>query len=422
MPGGGHLKMPGGGRLYEYMKKGGKLKMVRNDKGEMVPFYAADGIGKMEYGGKTMGHGGMMEEGPMLVIKLGKDGMKYMEEGGKNGDEESSDSYEGFGEDDPYNERAKGTRDNELLNDDGKTMFNSGIEGFNPKTLGEFSSRFFVRQSEDDPMAAPNRAVKLDDGTLRPISKEEFLFMNEQFKNNDYGDSSEGGKKSPEKRTIQFYLPEYTPNYEDNTGKIKSYSNRRDTPGTAEGAREGASFNSRFDNELDKSYDTEAFDVRAAAMLSDTEKIKLGITSPSGQPLIDEKEIQEKLKQLASERGDALKRSRAHVKGSDFAAKTFFGIIGDGQGLEALESRASKIRTGVGGIGDPREQEKEIETSGAGMDTAGMQRIESPDFSTPVPSSLREETASTMNFGGRLRMANQGAKMARRTVFRFPRS
>ena len=422
MPGGGHLKMPGGGRLYEYMKKGGKLKMVRNDEGEMVPFYAADGIGKMEYGGKTMGHGGMMEEGPMLVIKLGKDGMKYMEEGGKNGDEESSDSYEGFGEDDPYNERAKGTRDNELLNDDGKTMFNSGIEGFNPKTLGEFSSRFFVRQSEDDPMAAPNRAVKLDDGTLRPISKEEFLFMNEQFKNNDYGDSSEGGKKSPEKRTIQFYLPEYTPNYEDNTGKIKSYSNRRDTPGTAEGAREGASFNSRFDNELDKSYDTEAFDVRAAAMLSDTEKIKLGITSPSGQPLIDEKEIQEKLKQLASERGDALKRSRAHVKGSDFAAKTFFGIIGDGQGLEALESRASKIRTGVGGIGDPREQEKEIETSGAGMDTAGMQRIESPDFSTPVPSSLREETASTMNFGGRLRMANQGAKMARRTVFRFPRS
>ncbi len=56
------------------------------------------------------------------------------------------------------------------------------------------------------------------------------------------------------------------------------------------------------------------------------------------------------------------------------------------------------------------------------MDTAGMQRVESPDFSTPVPSSLREETASTMNFGGRLRMANQGMKTARRTVFRFPRS
>ena len=416
MPGGGHVKMPGGGRLYEILKKGGKLKMVKNDKGEMVPFYAADGKGKMEYGGKTMGHGGLIEDGPMLVIKLGKDGMKYMEEGGKNGDEESSDSYEGFSEDDPYNERAKGTRDNELLNDDGKTMFNSGIEGFNPKTLGEFSSRFFVRQSEDDPMAAPRRAVKLDDGTLRPISKEEFLFMNEQFKNNDYGDSSEGGKKVPEKRTIQFYLPEYTPNYDD-TGKIESYSNRRDAPGTAEGAREGLSFNSRFDNELDKFYDTEAFDVRAAAMLSDTEKIKLGITSPSGQPLMNEKEIQEKLKQLASEFGDAFKRSQAHVKGSDFAAKTFFGLAGDNQGLEALESKASKIRTSVGGI-----EEDPVETSGAGMDTAGMQRVESPDFSTPVPSSLREETASTMNFGGRLRMANQGMKTARRTVFRFPRS
>ena len=50
MPGGGHLKMPGGGSLYEFMKKGGKLKMVKNDKGEMVPFYAADGKGRMEYG------------------------------------------------------------------------------------------------------------------------------------------------------------------------------------------------------------------------------------------------------------------------------------------------------------------------------------------------------------------------------------
>ena len=56
------------------------------------------------------------------------------------------------------------------------------------------------------------------------------------------------------------------------------------------------------------------------------------------------------------------------------------------------------------------------------MDTPGMQRVEVPDFSTPIPSSMRQETSSTMNFGGRLRMANQGAKMARRTVFRFPRS
>ena len=64
-------KMPGGGRLYNYMMAGGKLmmgekglKMVKNDKGEMVPFFAADGKGKMEAGGK------------MRSYKMGQDGMK----------------------------------------------------------------------------------------------------------------------------------------------------------------------------------------------------------------------------------------------------------------------------------------------------------------------------------------------------------
>ena len=60
--------MPGGGmvrrRLMEYMEKGGKLKMVKNDKGEMVPFFAADGKGKMEAGGK------------MRSYKMGQEGMK----------------------------------------------------------------------------------------------------------------------------------------------------------------------------------------------------------------------------------------------------------------------------------------------------------------------------------------------------------
>ena len=42
---------------------------------------------------------------------------------------------------------------------------------------------------------------------------------------------------------------------------------------------------------------------------------------------------------------------------------------------------------------------KEIETSGVGMHTLGMQRIQAPDFSTPIPSSLRQETGSTMNWG-----------------------
>ena len=50
------------GREREAMKKasGGKLKMVKNKKGEMVPDYAADGVGKMAYGGKVkkMNYGG----------------------------------------------------------------------------------------------------------------------------------------------------------------------------------------------------------------------------------------------------------------------------------------------------------------------------------------------------------------------------
>jgi len=34
------------------MAKGGDLKMVKNKAGKMVPFFAADGVGKMAYGGK----------------------------------------------------------------------------------------------------------------------------------------------------------------------------------------------------------------------------------------------------------------------------------------------------------------------------------------------------------------------------------
>ena len=43
---GGKMKKP------VAMKEGGKLRMV-NKNGEQVPFFAADGVGKMAYGGKT---------------------------------------------------------------------------------------------------------------------------------------------------------------------------------------------------------------------------------------------------------------------------------------------------------------------------------------------------------------------------------
>ena len=62
------------GREREDVKKkasGGKLKMVKNKKGEMVPDYAADGVGKMAYGGKVkkMNYGGKAK-----VKKMGMGG------------------------------------------------------------------------------------------------------------------------------------------------------------------------------------------------------------------------------------------------------------------------------------------------------------------------------------------------------------
>ena len=60
------------GREREVMKKGsgGKLKMVKKG-GKSVPFYAADGVGKMAYGGKVkkMGYGGKAK-----VKKMGMGG------------------------------------------------------------------------------------------------------------------------------------------------------------------------------------------------------------------------------------------------------------------------------------------------------------------------------------------------------------
>jgi len=54
------------------MAVGGKLKMVKNDKGEMVPFYAADGVGKMAYGGKMdMPGGGMMDMKKKIMMAYG---------------------------------------------------------------------------------------------------------------------------------------------------------------------------------------------------------------------------------------------------------------------------------------------------------------------------------------------------------------
>ena len=49
---GGRVKKMGGGMMKRpKMQEGGKLKMVTNKQGKKVPFYAADGVGKMKKGG-----------------------------------------------------------------------------------------------------------------------------------------------------------------------------------------------------------------------------------------------------------------------------------------------------------------------------------------------------------------------------------
>jgi hypothetical protein len=42
-----------GGKMKKGFKAGGKLEMVKNKQGNTVPFYAADGKGKMKAGGKV---------------------------------------------------------------------------------------------------------------------------------------------------------------------------------------------------------------------------------------------------------------------------------------------------------------------------------------------------------------------------------
>lgn len=56
---------------------GGKLKMVKNKDGEEVPFFAADGEGKMQKGGKVPGTKGYFKGGKVMS--------KMNTKGGKRG-------------------------------------------------------------------------------------------------------------------------------------------------------------------------------------------------------------------------------------------------------------------------------------------------------------------------------------------------
>lgn len=70
-------------KKMQMMEKGGKLQMVKGPDGKMVPFYAADGKGKMAMGGR-MGSKEMMEsmkKDDKMLKHGGK--MKKMGHGGK---------------------------------------------------------------------------------------------------------------------------------------------------------------------------------------------------------------------------------------------------------------------------------------------------------------------------------------------------
>lgn len=97
---GAKMKKALGGMAMKKMKmmeKGGKLKMVKGPDGKMVPFYAADGKGKMAMGGrmgskemmesmkkddKMLKHGGKMKKmghgGVMLIMPVKKSKKKAM--------------------------------------------------------------------------------------------------------------------------------------------------------------------------------------------------------------------------------------------------------------------------------------------------------------------------------------------------------
>ena len=58
------------------MANGGKLKMVTNKEGKRVPFFAADGKGKMAMGGRVKKMGGGMMKKDMMDKPMMKKGGK----------------------------------------------------------------------------------------------------------------------------------------------------------------------------------------------------------------------------------------------------------------------------------------------------------------------------------------------------------
>ena len=60
----------------------GKLKMVKNKEGKMVPFYAADGRGKMKTGGKVLKKVKPSQKGLKKLPKKVRNKMGFLKKGG----------------------------------------------------------------------------------------------------------------------------------------------------------------------------------------------------------------------------------------------------------------------------------------------------------------------------------------------------
>ena len=381
MPGGGHLKMNEGGRLYDYMKQGGRLKMVRNDEGDLVPFYAADGKGKMEYGGKTMGHGGMNDGEPMLVIKVGEEGMKYGERGRKVEKQEDSDPGDrpkgeiyfdadaaGFFQ---VQEGQQGTFSTRVTKPDviydyiaenaGKEGVGLAQQGIDEETLEKYVGlRGYKTNSQGQPIDGQGNVISEDE------LAEKGVFMSTS------GVSTAAGKKSEVMSIIETAL---------NTGDANLM---------------GLVLNPYEDK---------------------TKNVISGVT-PYG---IDRVENTQTTKD--PETGEEKK------VGITFRSEEYRTDKESGRFTNKNFGPSNIIRTQAFAE-DPNKPGETITTPEGETIQVNPDAVQTPGFGEGVPSTnpdvIREGAVPyQMNFGGRLRMANQGAKMAeqaRRTVFRFPRS
>ncbi len=383
MPGGGHLKMPGGGRLYDYMKQGGKLKMVRNDEGDLVPFYADDGIGKMEYGGKTMGHGGMNNGEPMLVIKLGEEGMKYGEKGRKVEKQEGSDPGDrpegeiyfdadaaGFfqvqeGREGTFSKKITnpGIVYNYLVENAGKEGVGLAQQGIDEETLMKYVGlRGYKTNFQGQPTDGQGKVISEDELAEKGVFKKGTTFTGQKY---EVLDIIETALNTGDPKLMGLVLNPY----EDKTKNVISGV----TPYGID----------RVEN-TQTTKDPETGEVKQAGITFRSQVFQDGSTN---------------------------EETGKYEKGGS-----------------KMYGPSNIIRTQAFAE-DPNKPGETIITPEGETIQVNPDAVQTPGFGEGVPSTnpdvIREGAVpyqGKMNFGGRLRMANQGAKMARRTVFRFPRS